>query len=71
MTTQNHNTLLIGVETWYKGQLKSLNVIDHNSREDRAWLGKHCFWAFRNDHAIITYPITEDYDCPSINGGSE
>lgn len=31
-------------------------IIDHNSVHDRQWLGKHCFWAFRNNHGVQTYP---------------
>lgn len=33
-------------------------VIDHDNREDRVWLGKHCFWAFRNNHSVLTSPLT-------------
>lgn len=31
-------------------------VIDHNSKKDREWLGRHCFWAFRNNHGVQTSP---------------
>lgn len=31
-------------------------VIDHNDPEHRKWLGKHCFWAFRNNKGISTHP---------------
>ncbi|WPE19913.1 hypothetical protein [Shinella zoogloeoides] len=34
-------------------------VIDHDVPEHRHWLGKHCFWAFRNGHVITTYPTDE------------
>lgn len=34
-------------------------VIDHNVQEHRSWLGKHCFWAFRNGHSVTTYPTDE------------
>lgn len=37
------------------GQMTSKKVIDHNNRDDRVWLGKHCFWAFRNAHKVTTY----------------
>ena len=67
MTTQDPNTLLISVETWYNGQRESVRVIDHNDRYDRVWLGKHCFWAFRNNRAIITYPMTGDCNFHFIN----
>lgn len=32
-------------------------VIDHNKTADRQWLGKHCFWAFRNGHGVQTSPL--------------
>jgi hypothetical protein len=31
-------------------------VIDHNNHHDRVWLGKHCFWAFRNGRGVQTEP---------------
>ena len=31
--------------------------IDHNDHDDRVWLGKHCFWAMRNNREVRTYPI--------------
>lgn len=34
-------------------------VIDHDNFEHRKWLGKHCFWAFRSNHQIVTYPTDE------------
>lgn len=34
-------------------------VIDHNNEEDRQWLGKHCYWAFRNGHGVQTAPLPE------------
>lgn len=36
---------------------KTTRFIDHNSREDRVWLGKHCFWAMRNNHRVTTEPV--------------
>lgn len=37
------------------GIVESRKVIDHNNREDRVWLGKHCFWAFRNGRSVKTF----------------
>ncbi|HBO5514585.1 hypothetical protein [Pseudomonas aeruginosa] len=37
----------------------SEKVIDHNDREQRQWLGKHCFWAVRNNHSVLTTPIAK------------
>lgn len=31
-------------------------IIDHDSRDDRTWLGKHCYWAMRNDCSVTTKP---------------
>ncbi len=38
-------------------EIESEKTIDHNNREDRQWLGKHCFWAFRNGRGIQTQPV--------------
>lgn len=44
-------------------------VIDHDNSEHRKWLGKHCFWAFRNNHEIVTYPTEEEVTFkPKRNG---
>ncbi len=32
-------------------------TINHNSPRDRDWLGKHCYWAFRNGHGVQTSPV--------------
>lgn len=32
-------------------------VIDHADQSDRKWLGKHCWWAFRNNHSVHTAPV--------------
>lgn len=37
-------------------ELESEKVIDHDVKEDRVWLGRHCYWAFRNNRSILTYP---------------
>ena len=39
------------------GEIELTKVIDHNDREDRVWLGKHCFWAFRNGRSVTTEPV--------------
>jgi len=41
------------------GVIEGDKVIDHDSRDDRVWLGKHCFWAFRNGRSITTQPERE------------
>lgn len=38
---------------------ESARVIDHDNRDDRVWLGKHCFWAMRNGKSVTTLPVTE------------
>lgn len=34
-------------------------VIDHYDNEQRQWLGKHCFWAVRNNHSVLTTPLAK------------
>ena len=43
------------VETWSvdTDEKVSERVIDHSRHSHRSWLGKHCFWAFRNGHGIV------------------
>lgn len=36
------------------GEIEGRKVIDHNNFDDRKWLGKHCFWAFRNGRSVLT-----------------
>lgn len=38
----------------------SERVIDHDDREQRQWLGKHAFWAMRNHHEVVTFPVIEE-----------
>lgn len=38
------------------GEVELDKVIDHDNRDDRVWLGKHCFWAFRSGRSITTEP---------------
>ncbi len=40
------------------GEVELTKVIDHNDRDDRVWLGRHCYWAFRNGRAITTAPVS-------------
>lgn len=35
----------------------SKREIDHNDREQRQWLGRHCHWAVRNNHSVQTIPV--------------
>ncbi len=44
------------------GSVEQERVIDHNRRSDLEWLGKHCFWAMRNDRSVTTTPISSDED---------
>ena len=30
--------------------------VDHDSREDRQWMGKASFWAMRNEHSMEAVP---------------
>lgn len=30
--------------------------VNHEDFKDRKWLGKHCFWAMRNNRIVVTYP---------------
>lgn len=41
------------------GVLENRRVIDHNDRESRQWLGRHCYWAMRNGRKVTTYPATD------------
>lgn len=52
---EEREELFVVVETWFSGKLASTKTINHNDRDDRVWLGKHCYWAFRNDREIRTH----------------
>jgi len=54
-----HAPLPLVVRTYLLGtdEIESERVIDHNQHHDRVWLGKHCFWAFRNGRGIETEPL--------------
>ncbi len=38
----------------------SRRTIDHDNRDDRIWLGKHCYWAMRNGCEVTTIPAGQD-----------
>lgn len=42
------------------GEIEIDKVIDHDNRDDRVWLGKHCFWAFRSGRSITTEPLLRE-----------
>ena len=50
------------VETWSVASDEKINyrVIDHANHDHRVWLGKHCFWAFRNGHGVVTKPLIKE-----------
>ena len=52
------NIILVKVLTTNNdtGEIESKNI-DHNSYDDRKWLGKHCYWAVRNNRTVTTIPI--------------
>lgn len=58
MSEEQNEPLYIVVETFdaASGVMFGRTKIDHNNRADRQWLGKHCFWAFRNGRGVRTYP---------------
>lgn len=42
------------VETYLNGVRESSCVVDHDNYEHRKWMGRHCFWAFRNGREVRT-----------------
>lgn len=42
------------VETYCKGRREASVVVDHDDAEHRRWMGRHCFWAFRNGREVRT-----------------
>lgn len=44
------------------GEIEGRKLIDHNSYADRKWLGKHCYWAFRNGRSILTVAEADTID---------
>jgi hypothetical protein len=57
---ENSKPIPLKVITFKVGSVDIENerVIDHNSHSDRVWLGKHCYWAFRNGFGVETEPVT-------------
>lgn len=52
-------------QTVNDGEIEQQKIIDHNRHEDRVWLGKHSFWAMRNNRVITTVPIaSHDAELP-------
>ncbi len=35
----------------------SERIIDHGNHQQRQWLGRHCYWAIRNNHSVLTTPL--------------
>lgn len=55
-----YKTPVIVVTTNLADQSQSTErIIDHDVREDRVWLGKHCFWAMRNGYEVSTRPLPQ------------
>lgn len=46
-------TFVIGAD-----EIENERTIDHNVHQDRVWLGKHCYWAFRNGRGVETEPLS-------------
>lgn len=40
-----------------QGNIESVRTIDYEERDDRVWLGKHCYWAMRNGRSVETRPL--------------
>lgn len=57
MDEQQRAPLPLEVVTIRSDGRSTRKVIDHNNPADRVWLGKHCFWAFRNGVEIRTKPM--------------
>lgn len=34
-------------------------TIDHENADHRKWLGRMCFWAFRNNRSVFTEPTKD------------
>lgn len=52
---------MVTVKTYNRDtqDLEDTREVDHDNRADRVWMGKHCFWAFRNNRLIVSYPSSE------------
>lgn len=54
------NTFVKVVTTNLETGKQSFRIINHDDAQSRQWLGKHCYWAIRNNHAVCTTPVEED-----------
>ena len=54
---EENERLALEVITIHADKQRTRRIIDHNNREDRVWLGKHCFWAFRNGAEVRTRAV--------------
>lgn len=52
--------MLMVITTDLTNKTKTNRLIDHDDADARKWLGKHCYWAFRNKHSVLTYPYSVD-----------
>lgn len=54
----------LGYEYWTTRDMKTgksvERIINHDDREHRQCLGKHAFWAMRNHHEVVTFPVIEE-----------
>lgn len=57
----NSKPLMIVVETYVgdADEPEMTRTINHNDPLHRQWLGKHTYWAFRNQRAIHTCPLEQ------------
>ena len=46
------------------GEIEQKKIIDHQNHDARVWLGKHCFWAFRNEKAVTTCVVKDPEQLP-------
>lgn len=37
------------------GEMETQKTINHDDREDRVRLARHCYWAFRNGRSVTTF----------------
>jgi hypothetical protein len=55
--------MVVVTHDWETGTVEQTRIIDHGNKEEREWLNKHCYWAFRNGKAVTSVPIP-DRDAP-------
>lgn len=57
----------------YTKQNGTTVAVDHNNPFHRKWLDKHCWWAARNNCAVVSTPTTKDvadkHARPKFRGG--